>query len=84
MIIREIVLKKNDGLNALNAALLVQTACKFSSSIMIRRGNVFINAKSMMGVLSLGAAKEQTLVFEADGIDERKAIHSITELLSAQ
>ncbi|MGI5899564.1 MAG: HPr family phosphocarrier protein [Christensenellales bacterium] len=84
MIIREIILNKPEGLNAMNAALLVQTACKFSSSVMIRRGSVFINAKSMMGVLSLGAAKGQTLVFEVDGIDEKKAMRNITELLSAQ
>ncbi len=83
MIVKEIVLNKPEGLNALNAALLVQLACKFSSSVMIRKGSVFINAKSMMGVLSLGAAMGQALTFEVDGIDEKKALRTITELLSS-
>lgn len=84
MIIREIVLNKSEGLNAMNAAVLVQAACKYSSSIMIRKGSVLINAKSMMGVLSLGAARGQALVFEIDGTDEKKALRGLTELLSAQ
>ena len=84
MIIREIVLNKEGGLNALNAAALVQTACKYSSSITIRRGSILANAKSMMGVLSLGAAMGQTLIFEVDGADEKKAVRGITELLSSR
>ncbi|MBQ4638327.1 MAG: HPr family phosphocarrier protein [Clostridia bacterium] len=82
MLIKEIVLKKADGLNALNAALLVQLACKYSSSVMIRRGSVFINAKSMMGVLSLGAISGSALTFEIDGVDEKRAMKAITEFLS--
>ena len=82
MIKKEITLKMADGLNTPNATLLVQTACRFSSSIMIRRASVFINAKSMMGVLSLGSPSGSTLIFEADGGDEKKAIRAIEELLS--
>ena len=80
---KEIVLKKPDGLNAANAASLVQLACQYSASIMIRRGSVFINAKSVIGVLSLGAAPGTTLTFEADGADERRAIRALTEFMSA-
>ena len=83
MLIREITIKKPEGLNELNAAMLVQLACNYSSSVMIRRSSVFINAKSMMGVLSLGAAMNTVLTFEVDGADERKAMRAIDEFLSA-
>ena len=78
MLIREITIKKPEGLNALNAAMLVQLACNYSSSVMIRRSSVFINAKSMMG-----AAMNTVLTFEVDGADERKAMRAIDEFLSA-
>lgn len=83
MTVKEIIVNKQDGLNTRSAAQLVQTACRFSSSIMIRRASVFINAKSMVGVLSLGSPRGSVLVFEADGADERKAIRAIEELLSS-
>ena len=82
MIKREMTLKKAEGLNALNAALLVKICCSFKSSIMIRRSGVFINAKSMMGVLSLTAPVDSVLIFEIDGADEKRALKAISEFLA--
>jgi len=79
---KEIVVFKEEGLNPENCRQLVALCCNYSSSIMIRRGSVFINAKSLMGVLSLAAGKNSILTFEADGKDERRVLKAIETFLA--
>jgi len=55
MLSKNIVITNRDGLDAKSAAMLVQVACKYRSQILIEQGSKLINAKSLMGVLSLGA-----------------------------
>lgn len=54
MIRKEVSIQNAEGLQSKPAALLVQTACRYTSRILIEQGPKTINAKSMMGVLSLG------------------------------
>ena len=58
MLSKNIVITNRDGLDAKSAAMLVQVACKYRSQILIEQGSKLINAKSLMGVLSLGAGAD--------------------------
>ena len=62
-----------------SAALLVQTASKFSSRIHIEVENRTANAKSIMGIISLGITDGQTVQLIADGDDERQAIPALEQ-----
>ena len=62
-----------------NAALLVQTAGAFESRIHVKHGNKTINAKSIMGVMTLMMSDGDLVEVTADGVDEEKAITAIEE-----
>lgn len=81
MIKKPITLKLNEGLDARPIALLVQEANQYSSTVYIEVENKKINAKSIMGMMSLqiGNGKELTVI--ADGEDEADAIHGVESLL---
>ena len=65
-------------------ALLVQVASQFQSSIYIESETQRINAKSIMGMMSLGLLKDQNLTISADGPDEKEAIEKIDQYLSKE
>ena len=69
------------GLHARAASRLVNCASAFSSDIQIVKGTRSVNAKSIMGVLTLAAATGTQLVIEADGIDEQQAVEAVTDLI---
>ena len=60
-----------------NAARLVQTLSRFDSSIMIQENNKSVNAKSLLGILSLAYLQPSSLEFLIDGSDEDKAIEAL-------
>jgi len=68
------------GLHARPARLLVQTAAQFQSQIQLRCGEKTANAKSIVGVLKLGAVMGDTLVLRAEGEDAEKALDALTNL----
>ena len=78
---KEFVIKSEDGLRGKNAALFVQAAGKFESQVLIECGNKKVNAKSIMGVLSLGIKKGDTVYIIANGKDENDAINSLENML---
>ncbi len=69
--------------NARPIAMLVQTACMYSSNIVIESGSKSINAKSLMAVMALGLQNGDTVVVSADGLDENEACEKMQEFLSA-
>lgn len=70
------------GLDATPIALLVQRASQFESSIYVEDNNQRkVNAKSIMGMMSLGVDKGDTVTISADGADEEAAVNSIAEYL---
>ena len=83
MIRKEIAIPNPEGLHSRTAVLLVQTACRFNSHIRIEHGTKIINAKSMMGVLSLGVQAHGSILLCADGGDERQAIEALTRLITS-
>ena len=69
------------GLHARPARLLVQTAAQFQSQIRLQCGEKTANAKSIVGVLKLGAVMGNTLVLRAEGEDAEEAISALTDLI---
>ena len=72
------------GLEARPVALLVQVASQYESKIMVETGSKQINAKSIMGMMSLGLDEGENLTVVADGVDEEEAINHIERYLSSK
>ena len=70
------------GLHARASAKLTQLAGKFKSDVWISRSGRRVNAKSIMGVMTLAAAKGSTLRIEIDGADESDAMQALTALIA--
>lgn len=81
---KSIQIKLENGLEARPVALLVQEASKYDSVIYIQSGVKKVNAKSIMGVMSLGLDNGEALDVSADGADEEAAIIGIEKFLSGQ
>ncbi|HEY9062132.1 MAG TPA: HPr family phosphocarrier protein [Pseudobacteroides sp.] len=71
------------GLHARPAAIFVQTAGKFTSNIWLIKENKKVNAKSIMGLMSLAIPKGTTVVIGAEGEDEDFAVHELVELIQS-
>ena len=83
MVNREVTIMNDEGIQAQAASLLVRAARRFSSRISIERGNRVVNAKSMMGVLSMGATKGEKLVLTFEGEDERQAADTLVRFIES-
>lgn len=81
-----ITINLENGLEATPAAMLVQVASKFDSTIYIQSvdGAVRVNAKSIMGMMSLGLNAGECVVVEAEGVDEKEAVSNIENYLSGK
>ena len=64
-------------------AVLVQKASQFDSKVFILSGDKNINAKSIMGMMSLGLTQDEEIVVSAEGEDEREAVNTLVEYLSS-
>ncbi|MCT4660936.1 MAG: HPr family phosphocarrier protein [Tissierellales bacterium] len=81
MVKREVTIKNETGLHARPASLFVQTAVKHASTIKIEKDGKEFDAKSMLGVLSLGANKGTVITIKADGDDEQAAVDALANLI---
>lgn len=79
---REIEIKLQNGLEARPVAVLVQVASQHDSTIYIEAEGKKVNAKSIMGMMSLGLDSGETVVVTAEGADEQAAVDSIEKFLS--
>ena len=70
------------GLHARASAKLTQLASSFKCEVMLSRNNRRVNAKSIMGVMMLAAAKGSTIVIETTGEDEEAAMQAILNLIN--
>lgn len=82
MIKKSIRIQLEGGLEARPIALLVQEASKYDSTIYIQSGDKRVNAKSIMGMMSLGLDNGEELVVSAEGTDEAEAVEGIDKFLS--
>lgn len=81
---KSIQIKLENGLEARPVALLVQEASKYDSIIYVQSEDKKVNAKSIMGMMSLGLANGEKLVVTADGADEETAVINIEKFLSGK
>ena len=79
---KDVEIKLENGLEARPVALLVQTASQFDSSIYIESGNKKVNAKSIMGMMTLVLAAGEVVTVSAEGKDEEQAAEAIGNYLS--
>ncbi len=84
VVTKKLVIKNKQGLHARPAALFVQTASKYDSSITIRKDNDEVNGKSIMGILMLGAEKGSVIFIRAEGQDAEEAIAELEKLVSTE
>ena len=83
MISRNVTIVNSMGLHARPATFFVQNAHKFKSSVWVESGDRKVNAKSLLGVLSLGIAKGMTVSIIADGYDEEEALDALEKLIDS-
>jgi len=81
MISRNITIKNSVGLHARPATFFIQKANSYKSSIWVEKDDRRVNAKSLLGVLSLGITKDMTITLIADGADEVEALNGIEDLV---
>ena len=84
MISRSVTIQNNHGLHARPATFFIQKANSYTSSIWVEKEDCRVNAKSLLGVLSLGIVKGTTITLIADGQDESEAITGLCDLIEKE
>ena len=83
MFLKEVVVQNQVGLHARPATFFIQKANEYRSSVWIEKDERRVNAKSLLGVLSLGITKGISITLIADGPDEEKAVTELVDLVSS-
>jgi phosphocarrier protein len=84
MVIKEITINNQVGLHARPATFFIQKANEYKSSIWIEKDERKVNAKSLLGVLSLGIVKGTKVCIIADGPDEKEAVNVLADLVASE
>ncbi len=83
MFSKEVEVQNQVGLHARPATFFIQKANEFKSSIWVEKDERKVNAKSLLGVLSLGITKGTAINIIADGSDETEAVETLVELIAS-
>ncbi len=83
MLSREVTVVNVVGLHARPATFFIQKANSYKSSIWVGKDDRRVNAKSLLGVLSMGIVKGTVVTLIADGDDEKEALDGLEELVSS-
>ena len=83
MITRTLTMQNGVGLHANPASLFIRKANSYKSSIWVEKDDCRVNAKSLLGVLSLGISKGTSITLIADGSDEEEAVRGLAELIDS-
>jgi len=81
MFMKETMVNNQVGLHARPATFFIQKANEFKSSIWVEKEDRRVNAKSLLGVLSLGIVKGTPITLIADGSDEKEAVTALVDLV---
>ncbi|MGR3765762.1 HPr family phosphocarrier protein [Rossellomorea sp. NS-SX7] len=84
MVEKQVEVKLKTGLQARPAALFVQEANRFSSEIFLEKGGKKVNAKSIMGLMSLAISTGSEITLAADGSDEEEAIAALEKFVGKE
>ena len=82
MCVKDVVIQNQAGLHARPATFFIQKANEFKSSIWVEKDERKVNAKSLLGVLSMGIVKGTTITLIADGADEEEALEGLSVLVN--
>ena len=83
MFVKEVTVENQVGLHARPATFFIQKANKFKSSIWVEKEERRVNAKSLLGVLSLGIMGGTDIRVIADGVDEQEAVDGLVKLVES-
>ena len=83
MFSKEVLVKNQAGLHARPATFFIQKANEFKSQIWVERNERRVNAKSLLGVLSLGILGDTEIKIIADGPDEEAAVTALAEMIES-
>lgn len=83
MVSRNITIRNSVGLHARPATFFIQKANSYKSSLWVEKDDCRVNAKSLLGVLSLGIVKGMTVTLIADGSDEEEAVKGLVDLVDS-
>ncbi|MBO5448519.1 MAG: HPr family phosphocarrier protein [Ruminococcus sp.] len=83
MLQNTVVVQNQVGLHARPATFFIQKANEFKSSIWIEKEDRRVNAKSLLGILSLGIVGGTTIKIIADGVDEEAAVKGLVDLVDS-
>ena len=78
---KEVTLQNQVGLHARPATFFIQKANEFKSSIWVEKEERKVNAKSLLGILSLGITRGTVITIIADGLDEKDAVDALAEMI---
>lgn len=81
MVTRDVTVSNSVGLHARPATFFIQKANNYKSTIWVEKGDRRVNAKSLLGVLSLAVTKDTVVTLIADGSDEDEAVEGLCELI---
>ena len=81
MLTKTVTVENAVGLNARPATFFIQKANSYKSSVWIENSDRRANAKSLLGVLSLGITKGKEITIIADGVDEKEAVDGLVDLI---
>ena len=78
-----VTIKNASGLHARPAGMFVKKASEFTSTIELIAKGKTVNAKSIMGIMSLGLGQGAEIVIKADGADQEAAVEALAELIES-
>ena len=84
MVEKLLTLKNRAGIHARPAAIIAQTANKFECEVMLARDDTTVNAKSIMGVITMAAGYNTVLTLRTEGTDEKEAADAIEALFNSK
>ncbi|MFP7359085.1 HPr family phosphocarrier protein [Kurthia gibsonii] len=84
MVEQQVEVKLKSGLQARQAALFVQEANRYHADVFLQKGTRKVNAKSIMGIMSLAVAHGTEITLFADGKDEQEAIAGLRVMIESE
>jgi len=78
---KQVKVKLKSGLQARQAALFVQEANRHSADVFLQKDDKKVNAKSIMGIMSLAIARGTTIILSAEGNDEKQVLEKLVKII---
>ncbi|WP_075619840.1 HPr family phosphocarrier protein [Paenisporosarcina indica] len=84
MVEQQVKVELKSGLQARQAALFVQDANRYQADVYLQKDEKKVNAKSIMGIMSLAISKGSTVIISADGSDEEQAVAGLIAMIQKE